>query len=56
MAGKRDVQVGTRISAGDLKLLQKAAKILWPGLELTSSTLLVSLARLKAEEVLKGEK
>lgn len=50
---KRELQVGCRMSPDDLALLRKAAEKLWPGVPLTNSTLLLTLARMKAEEILK---
>jgi len=37
----------------DLALMRKAAEKLWPGMPITNSTLLLTLARLKAQEVLR---
>ncbi len=52
MMAKRNVQVAVRLADADLKLIRKAADTLWPGMPITNSTLLLTLARLKAEEVL----
>jgi len=52
MMAKRNVQVAVRLADADLKLIRKAADALWPGMPITNSTLLLTLARLKAEEVL----
>jgi hypothetical protein len=41
------------MSPDDLALLRKAAEKLWPGMPITNSTLVLTLARLKAEEILK---
>jgi len=49
---KRTLQVNSRISPDDLALLRKAADRLWPGMPITNSTLLLTLARLKAQEIL----
>jgi uncharacterized protein (DUF1778 family) len=49
---KRTLQINVRMSNEDLALLQKAAATLWPGVELTTSTIVLSLAKKSAEEVL----
>jgi hypothetical protein len=54
MPPKRTEQVNCRLSSADLALLRKAADTLWPGMPITNSTLLLTLARLKAEEILKS--
>jgi hypothetical protein len=51
---KRSEQVGVRLSEADLKLMRKAADKLWAGMPITNSTLLLTLARLKAQEVLRA--
>jgi hypothetical protein len=51
---KRSIQVGVRVSDADLKLIRKASEALWPGMPITNSTLLLTLARLKAQEILKN--
>jgi hypothetical protein len=53
---KREKQVGVRVSERDLKLLRKAAQTQWPGIPVTNSTLLLTLAKLKATEILKARK
>ena len=50
---KRTLQINVRMSNDDLALLQKAAGALWPGLELTTSTIVLSLAKKAAEEILR---
>jgi hypothetical protein len=50
---KRTLQINSRLSPEDLALLKKAAEKLWPGMPISNSTLLLTLARLKAEEILK---
>ena len=50
---KRDLQVSVKISKEDLALLRKACDTLWPGAPLTNSTLLLVLAKQRAEEILK---
>ena len=49
---KRSIQVGVRVSDVDLRLIQKAAETLWPGMPITNSTLLMTLAKQRAEEIL----
>jgi hypothetical protein len=51
---KRSEQVNCRLAPADLSLLRKAADRLWPDMPITNSTLLLTLARLKAEEILKS--
>jgi len=53
---KRTLQINVRMSNDDLALLKKAAATLWPGLELTTSTIVLSLAKKSAEEVLRTRK
>lgn len=52
VTAKRPLQVNVRLSQADLDLLHRAAERLWPRMPITKSTLLLSLARLKAEEVM----
>jgi hypothetical protein len=35
-------------------MLRKAGEALWPGMPITNSTLLLTLAKMKAEEILKS--
>jgi uncharacterized protein (DUF1778 family) len=49
---KRTLQINVRMSNEDLALLQKAAGVLWPGVELTTSTIVLSLAKKAAGEIL----
>ncbi len=49
---KRDLQVSVKISKEDLALLRKACDRLWPGAPVTNSTLLLVLAKQRAEEIL----
>ena len=53
MAAKRDRQIGVRVSDRDLKMLRRAAEVLWPNAPITNSTMVLTLARLKAQEILK---
>ncbi len=52
--GKRSLQVNVRVSPHSLKLLRQAAEMIWPGLVLSNSTLLLTLAQNKAKEILDG--
>ena len=49
---KRNLQLNIRLSDDDLALLKKAGAALWPGIPITTSTLILSLAKKAAEEVL----
>ena len=49
---KRVLQINVRMSVEDLALLQKAAAAQWPGVELTTSTIVLSLAKKSAQEIL----
>ena len=49
---KRDKLLSVRLTTEDLKLLQQAAGVLWPGAPVSNSSILLGLAKLKAQEVL----
>jgi len=51
---KRDRQVSLRLSGEDLDLMLQAAASVWPKAALSTSGIVASLARWKAEEILKG--
>jgi uncharacterized protein (DUF1778 family) len=51
---KRSLQVNVRLSPDNLKVLRQAAEHIWPGLPLSNSTLLLTLAHHKALEILDG--
>jgi hypothetical protein len=53
---KRVLQVGCRMSAEDLALLRKASEKLWPGMPITNSTLVLTLARMKAQEIVEQKR
>ena len=55
VTAKRPLQINVHLSQADLELLQRAAHRQWPGVPLTKSTLLLTLARLKAEEILSSK-
>lgn len=51
--GERTTSVTVKMSADDLALLQKAADTIWPKAVLTRSSIVLGLARMAAEAVLK---
>jgi hypothetical protein len=51
-SGKRDIQVGVKMSADDFAELKRAADVLWPGAILTNSSVILGLAKLKVSDVL----
>ena len=53
---KRTTSVTVKMSAEDYALLNKAAATIWPGAVLTNSSIVLGLAKLSAEAVLKGKK
>jgi len=53
---KRSTAVSVKMTAEDFLLLKKAAAHLWPGAPLTASTLVLALAKIGAEHVLRREK
>jgi hypothetical protein len=53
---KRTTSVTVKMTAEDFALLQKAANSVWPGAVLTQSSIVLGLARIGAEAVLKGAK
>jgi len=50
--GKRSLQVNVRLSPENLKLMRQAAEHMWPGVPLSNSTLLLTLANQKVQEVM----
>jgi uncharacterized protein (DUF1778 family) len=54
--GKRTTSVTVKMSAEDYSLLQKAADAVWPKALLTRSSIVLGLARIGAEAVLKEKK
>jgi hypothetical protein len=44
------------MSAEDLALLRKASEKLWPGMPITNSTLVLTLARMKAQEIVEQKR
>jgi uncharacterized protein (DUF1778 family) len=53
---KRSAQVNVRLSPADMNLLRKAGKKLYPGLQVSNSTLVLTLARQRAQEILAERK
>jgi len=53
---KRSAQVNVRLSPADMNLLRKAGKTLYPGLQVSNSTLVLALARQRAQEILAERK
>lgn len=51
---KRSLQVNVRLSPENLKVMRQAAERIWPGVPLSNSTLLLTLAHHKATEILDG--
>jgi hypothetical protein len=51
---KRSLQVNVRLSPENLKVMRQAAEQAWPGVPLSNSTLLLTLAHHKAREILNG--
>jgi len=52
-SGKRTVQVNVKMTAEDFALLQRAANALWPNAILSNSGIILGLAKLAANDVLK---
>lgn len=50
---KRVNQLNVRLTDADLALIHKAAAIAWPGAVMSISAIILSLCRLKAEEIIK---
>jgi len=53
---KRSTSVTLKMTADDYDKLTKAAAVLWPKALLTKSSMILSLALIAAEDVLKGSK
>jgi len=51
---KRTLQVNVRLTAEDLELMRKAADQNWPGVPLSNSTLLLTLAHNQAQQMIQG--
>lgn len=55
-ADKKHLQVNVRLSTADWQAIQEAGRKLWPGLEVPAATVIRTLARQRAEEILKKRK
>ena len=53
MSSKRDVEVAVRMSQADYDLINKASEKKWAGAVMTMSSVVLSLAKLQAELILK---
>jgi hypothetical protein len=51
-SNKRDRQITIRVSDGDLTLFKQAAAEAWPGAILSTASVMLSLARLQADQIL----
>jgi uncharacterized protein (DUF1778 family) len=49
---KKTEKVNVRMTSEDLALLRKAAATLWPGVEITTSMIVLTLAKRAAEQIL----
>jgi hypothetical protein len=54
--GKRTTSVTVKMTEEDFKLFNKAAETIWPGAPVTKSSIILGLARMGAEAILKGGK
>ncbi len=52
---KRTLQINVRLSPEHLKVMRQAAERIWPGVPLSNSTLLLTLANHKALEIVSGK-
>ncbi len=50
---KRTVQVNVKMSPRDFDLLKRAADAIWPRAEITNASIVLGLAKMAAEDVLK---
>ena len=53
---KRDLQVNVKMSADDFAILKQASDTLWPRAILSNSAIILGLAKIAAEDILKPEK
>lgn len=56
MMGKRTTSVTVKMTEEDYDLMTKAAETIWPKAPLTKSSIILGLARMGAESVLKGKR
>ena len=54
--GKRTTSITVKMTQDDSALLAKAAETIWPGALLTKSSIVLGLARIAAEGIVKGAK
>ena len=52
---RRSLQINVRLSPDHLKVMRQAAERMWPGVPLSNSTLLLTLANHKALEIMSGK-
>ena len=50
--GKRSLQINVHMSGEDMALFRKAGETKWPGVEFSNSTLVLTLAREAAKQIL----
>ncbi len=53
---KRDLQVNVKMSADDFAILKQAADTLWPRAILSNSAIILGLAKIAAEDIIKPKK
>lgn len=53
---KRDVQVNVKLSADDFAMLKQASDTLWPRAILSNSAIILGLAKIAAEDIIKPKK
>ncbi len=53
---KRTIQVNVRMTEADLQLIEKAAELKWPDVEVSLARVVLSLARLAAKEIVSVER
>ena len=54
--GKRTISITIKMTEEDHELMNKAAETIWPKAPMTKSSILLGLARIGAESVLKGKR
>jgi hypothetical protein len=53
---KRDLQVNVKLSADDFAMLKKASDTLWPRAIVSNSAIILGLAKIAAEDIIKQKK
>ena len=56
MSGKRTLSITVKLNKEDHDTLMRAAETFWPGAIMTNSSIILSLAKLGAEQILKPRK